>query len=84
MKKLKQIFAIIGVIGLIGLHIATLIVAIVDSSSTMNMLKACLVATIIIPALMWAYSLIYRLTHKKDDINNTDNSTNSSKKETSN
>lgn len=69
MKKVKQILAIIGVIFLVGLYLTTLVVAIIDNTNGMVMLKASVVATIIIPVLMWAYALIYRLTRgdKKND-----------------
>ena len=62
MKKVKQILALIGVILLVALYFTTLILAITDNSGTMNMFFASVVATIIIPVLIWAYTLIYRLT----------------------
>lgn len=68
MKKIKQILAICGIILLISLYIITLILAITDNSGTMNMFFASVVATIIIPVLLWAYALIYRLTHNKESV----------------
>ena len=67
MKKVKQILALIGVILLAALYITTLILAITDNSGTMNMFFASVVATIIIPVLIWAYTLIYRLSRGKKD-----------------
>ncbi len=64
MKKLKQILAILGVVLLLGLYVVTLIMAVTDNTSTMSMLEASVVATILIPILMWAYSFIYRLLKK--------------------
>ena len=64
MKKVKQILAILGVVLLLGLYVITLIMAITDNTSTMSMLEASVVATILIPILMWAYSFIYRLLKK--------------------
>lgn len=61
MKKVKQILAIIGVILLVGLYLSTFILAIFGDSNTMNLFKASIVATVIIPVLIWAYSMIYRL-----------------------
>lgn len=61
MKKVKQILAIIGVILLVGLYLSTLILAIFGNSNTMNLFIASIVATVIIPVLIWAYSMIYRL-----------------------
>ena len=74
MKKVKQILALIGVILLVALYFTTLILAITDNSGTMNMFFASVVATIIIPVLIWAYTLIYRLTrgNKDSDEKSTD------------
>lgn len=67
MKKVKQILALIGVILLVALYVTTLILAITDNSGTMNMFFASVVATIMIPVLIWAYTLIYRLTRGNKD-----------------
>lgn len=64
MKKIKQVLAIIGVIFLVSLYMITLIFAITDNASTMRMFQASIIATVIIPALIWAYSFIYRLLKK--------------------
>ena len=64
MKKVKQILAILGVVLLLGLSVITLIMAVTDNTSTLSMLEASVVATILIPILMWAYSFIYRLLKK--------------------
>ena len=73
MKKTKQILAIIGVIILVGLYATTLVLAIIGSETSLNMLKAALYATVVVPVLLWAYSFIYKLLknhysdNKKDD-----------------
>lgn len=64
MKKVKQILAILGIVLLLGLYVITLIMAVTDNTSTLSMLEASVVATILIPILMWAYSFIYRLLKK--------------------
>lgn len=64
MKKVKQILAILRVVLLLGLYVITLIMAVTDNTSTLSMLEASVVATILIPILMWAYSFIYRLLKK--------------------
>lgn len=61
MKKIKQILAIIGVILLVSLYLTTLILAIFGNPNTMNLFFASIVATVVIPVLLWAYSMIYRL-----------------------
>lgn len=67
MKKIKQLLALIGVVILIGLYVSTLICALCSSGNFMNLLMASIYATVIIPVLIWAYTLIYRLTHRADD-----------------
>lgn len=71
MQKIKRILALAGVVLLAGLYIATLLCAILAKENFMQMLMASLYASVIIPVLMWAYSLIYRLVHKKDGENET-------------
>lgn len=65
MKKVKQVLAIIGVILLVALYLTTLVFAITDNSGTMDLFFASIVATILIPVLLWAYTFIYRLIKKK-------------------
>ena len=64
MKKVKQIIAILVVVLLLGLYVITLIMAITDNSSTMSMFEASVVATILIPVLLWTYTFIYNLLKK--------------------
>lgn len=64
MKKLKRILAILLAIFLVGLYITTLVMAIIDHSETQNILKASIFATVVIPVLIWAYTLIYKLLKK--------------------
>ena len=44
--------------------------AITDNTSTMRMFEAAVIATIIIPTLMWIYAFIYRLLNKNNDSKN--------------
>lgn len=67
---MKRIFAILGVILLLALYVFTFIMALTDNTSTMRMLEASVLATIIIPVLIWTYTFIYRLLNKKDDSQN--------------
>lgn len=64
MKKIKQVLAIIGVILLVALYLTTLVFAITDNSGTMDLFFASIVATILIPVLLWAYTFIYHLIKK--------------------
>lgn len=72
MKKVKRILAIIGVILLIGLYLSTLFCAFSSSDNFMNMLMASIYATVVIPILIWAYTLIYRLIKKGSDTDEDD------------
>lgn len=66
MKKTKQILAIIGVIFLLSLYIITFIASFTASPNSTGLFMASIYATIVIPVLFWAYSLFYKLFHKKD------------------
>lgn len=65
-SKKQRIAALCGIILLVGLYIFTLIAAIFNFDGTGNLLKVCLVATIVIPVLIWVYIWIYNILHKKD------------------
>lgn len=68
MNKLKRILALLGVVLLTALYLSTLFFALFDSPKTMGMFKASIAATILLPVLLYAYTLFYRLSHKpKDD-----------------
>ena len=64
MKKTKQVLAIIGIILLVSLYVITLICAITDNTSTMQVFMASVFATVVIPVMIWAYSFIFRLIKK--------------------
>lgn len=55
----KQLVALIGVILLAALYVVTLIVAIVDTSSSGKWFRICLFATFTIPLLTWIYTWMY-------------------------
>lgn len=61
MKKVKQVLALVGVILLVSLYIITVICAVTDNSGTMRMFTASIVATVVIPVLIWVYTFIYKL-----------------------
>lgn len=67
MKKSTRILALIGVVFLVGLYISTLIFALIDSVYAQNLLNASIAATIILPVLLYAYILVYRLAKHSDD-----------------
>lgn len=55
----KQLAALIGVALLVILYVGTLIVAIVDTSSSGSWFRMCLFATVAIPLLIWIYTWMY-------------------------
>ena len=86
MKKVKQILAIIGIVFLVLLYLSTLICAIIDRTETMRLFQASVMATVIIPVLLWAYSFIYKLIKKnaKDQMDDIQNNSNASLKDKAN
>ena len=86
MKKVKQILAIIGIVFLVLLYLSTLICAIIDRTETMRLFQASVMATVIIPVLLWAYSFIYKLIKKntKDQMDEMQNNSNASLKNKAN
>ena len=86
MKKVKQFLAIIGIILLVLLYLSTLICAIIDRTETMRLFQASILATVIIPVLLWAYSFIYKLIKKnaKDQMDEMQNNSNTSLKDKAN
>lgn len=63
--KVKRILALAGAVILFAMYASTLIFALIDHSSTQGLLKASIACTIILPVLLYAYTLVYR-TVKKD------------------
>lgn len=62
----KRILAIIGIIALVGIYLLSLIFALIDHPMKSSLMYASLYATIVIPALIYAFILIGRLLHKDD------------------
>lgn len=73
MKKGKRILALVGVILLLAMYASTLVFAIIDNSDSMMMFKASIAATIIIPVLLWAYTLVFKLVKKDDGLQDEEN-----------
>lgn len=66
MKKTKRILALIGVILLVGMYVSTLIFALMKHENAANMLMASIVCTVIVPVLLYAYTLMYRVLDHRD------------------
>ena len=66
MRKTKRILAIIGVALLVALYGSTLVFAIFDHTKSLGFLKASIACTILLPVLLYAYTLIHKLINKND------------------
>lgn len=78
MKKVKQITAFIGVILLAALYGSTLVLALIGNENSLRLLMAAIVCTIVIPILLWVYSVVFKLlkhnySHRGDTGNTKDN-----------
>ena len=65
MDKWKRILAWIGIILLLLLYVCTLVSAIFVTPATQGFFKASLLATIMIPILLYGYLLVYRVKKRK-------------------
>lgn len=64
-SKKQRIAALCGIILLVALYLFTLIAAIFNFDETGNLLKACLIATVTIPILIWVYIWLYGMWTQK-------------------
>ena len=64
--KSKRIFAIIGIVLLLSLYLVTLISAITCSPQSSNLFQASLFLTIVIPILIYGYTVLLGVFNKKD------------------
>ena len=70
--KPKQIAAWICIIILVLLYIATFIVSLLDFPGSDALFRACLIATIGLPILLWIYIWLYGKTKDKHTIASVD------------
>ena len=69
MKKSKRIMALIGAILLVLLYVSTLIFAFIDSVVSQKLLMAA-IAAILLPVLLYIYTLFSRTSHTDDSDSN--------------
>lgn len=67
MKKAKRVLALVGVLILAGLYLLTLISAILVTPATKEFFRISLLATLIIPILIYVYALICRLITGREE-----------------
>ena len=70
MKKSKRIMALIGAILLVLLYVSTLIFAFIDSVVSQKLLMAAIAATILLPVLLYIYTLFSRTSQTDDSDSN--------------
>lgn len=62
--KIRRILALTGAFLLFGMYAGTILFAFLDHSATQGLLKASIACTFILPVLLYAYTLVYRITDK--------------------
>lgn len=67
MKILKRILAIAGIVIIAGLYITTLILAIIGGETAGRFLIAAIVATVVIPCLMYIINWLGKLLSGRDE-----------------
>lgn len=65
MKKIKRVFALISAILLAGMYLSTLVFALMKNENASNMLMASIICTVIVPVLLYAYTLMYRVLNRR-------------------
>lgn len=67
MKKIKRILAMSAVILLLGLYLVTFFAAIFVTPVSVTMFKTCIIATIMVPIMMYVIFFIYRLIYPEKE-----------------
>lgn len=67
MNNIKRFLALAGAVLLVLMYASTLITALIDSPAADRLFLASVAATILIPVLLYAYILIYRILKKDND-----------------
>lgn len=68
MEKLKRILALTGVVILVLCYVMSMITAIMATPESHNWFIASIGATILVPAVLYAYSVIMRITQQNQDL----------------
>ena len=65
MEKGKRILAWAGILLLAGMYLLTLVFALIDSEWAGMLIRGCVACTILVPVILYAYILVYRMLKKK-------------------
>ncbi len=63
MKKIKQVVAIVMCVLLVGMYVASFVAAVFAKPQAHSLFMASVGMTIMIPLLLYAYTIIYRVIH---------------------
>ena len=66
-NKGKRIFSLVLVVFLLALYITTFVVACFTTKETGGLYFACLFSTVMIPILLYAYQLIFKVLQKRNE-----------------
>lgn len=69
MDKMKRVLAIGGIVLLLSLYLITFISAFMSTEYSQSLFLACIYATFVIPIMIYAYMLIYRVIKNKREDN---------------
>lgn len=67
MKQIRRILAILGIVLLVTMYLLTLLCAIFDTGNGMTLFKASVTCTVLVPILLWGYTVIYRLAKGRNE-----------------
>ena len=65
MRRIKQILAVLGIVIIAALYITTLILAVKGGEGTKQLFIASIVATVVVPCLMYIINWVFRLMQER-------------------
>ena len=68
--KVRRILALVGVILLVLLYVSTLVFSLMSGELAHDLLRASIFCTVLIPVMIYGYTLIYRLLKKHGEDEN--------------
>ncbi len=72
MPKVKRIAAIIGIILIISMYLVSFISAFFATEYSYGLFMASIFCTIVIPLMIYLYTMVYKIVHRKDETEEKD------------
>lgn len=72
MPKVKRIAAIIGIILIISMYLVSFISAFFATEYSYGLFMASIFCTIVIPLMIYLYTMVYKIVHRKDETEDKD------------